>query len=347
MEMIPVDGQPRAMAPDCRPGLDPRRLVRLMSAAVERCCLDLTGYTVLTEAASGAYAVTPVLAAMAGAEVWALAASTRYATGAELEKAVLDLAQRAGVTSRVRLVREKTPEVIGAADIVTNSGQVRPIDAAMVAQMKPTAVIALMYEDWEHREADVDLDACHARNFPVAGTNENHPFVDFPAVIGAMAIRQLQDAGVAVCGCRVLLLCDNSFGPVIEQSLKDSGADVINTCQLTAAALRIPYDAVLVALRPANRTRLGAADAQLLRDQAPGTVVVHYWGDSDYAALTAAGVPVWPAEPPLAGHMGILPSALGPEPVIRLQAGGLKVGELLARGLKFASPAERSLVQPV
>jgi hypothetical protein len=346
MEMIPVDGQPHAMASNYRPGLDPRRLVRLMRAAVERCSLDLTGYTVLTEAASGAYAVTPVLAAMAGAEVWALAGNTRYATSPELDKAVLDLAQRAGVTSRVQLIREKTPEVIGAADIVTNSGQVRPIDAAMVAQMKPTTVIPLMYESWEFRVADIDLDACHARDIPVAGTNENHPFVGFSAIIGAMAIRHLHDAGVAVHGCRILLLCDNSFGPIIEQSLKRSGADVIKTCQLTAAVLRIPCDAVLVALRPSNRIRLGAADAQLLRDQAPGTVVVHYWGDSDYAALTAAGVPVWPTEPPLAGHMGILPSALGPEPVIRLQAGGLKVGELLARGLESASPTERSLVQP-
>jgi hypothetical protein len=29
--------------------------------------------------------------------------------------------------------------------------------------------------------------------------------------------------------------------------------------------------------------------------------------------------------------MGILPSAVGPEPIVRLQAGGLKVGEVLHR----------------
>jgi hypothetical protein len=39
---------------DTRPGLDPRRLIRLMTAAIDRCSLDLTGLTVLTEAASGA-----------------------------------------------------------------------------------------------------------------------------------------------------------------------------------------------------------------------------------------------------------------------------------------------------
>jgi hypothetical protein len=33
--------------------------------------------------------------------------------------------------------------------------------------------------------------------------------------------------------------------------------------------------------------------------------------------------------------------------VVRLQAGGLKVGELLACGLAQASAAERALVQPL
>ena len=53
--------------PDSRPGLNPLRLVRLMRQAVARCELDLSGAVVLTEAASGAYVVTPVLAALAGA----------------------------------------------------------------------------------------------------------------------------------------------------------------------------------------------------------------------------------------------------------------------------------------
>ena len=69
-----------------RPGLDPRRLIRLMSMAIDRCGLDLSGLTVLTEAASGAYVVTPVLAAMAGADVYALAAGTAYASSEEIQE---------------------------------------------------------------------------------------------------------------------------------------------------------------------------------------------------------------------------------------------------------------------
>ena len=70
-----------AASPPALPGLDGRRLVRLMTAAIERCQLDLAGQVVLTEAATGAYAVTPVLAALAGAQVCALAAATRLCHG--------------------------------------------------------------------------------------------------------------------------------------------------------------------------------------------------------------------------------------------------------------------------
>jgi hypothetical protein len=276
---------------------------------------------VLTEAATGAYVVTPVLAAMAGADVYALAASTVFGSAAELRKTTTELAMAAHVTERIHFVTEKSPAVVGAADIVTNSGQVRPIDAGFVARMKSSAVIPLMYESWEYRRSDVDLEACRLRKIAVAGTNERHPAVDVFSFLGMMAVKQLHDAGIAVYGTSLVVLCDNSFAPFITSALRGAGADVTETRQLTAA------------------------DAELLRTRAPGAVVVQYWGDADRPALAAAGVPVWPEIAPAAGHMGVLPSAIGPEPVIRLQAGGLKVGQLLAVGLDRASAPDRALVQ--
>ena len=316
-----------------------------MEAAINRCQLDLSGCAVLTEAASGAYVVTPVLAAMAGAQVKALAAATSYATAAELQAATTDLARLAGVAKRIQLVEAKNPEVVGAADIVTNSGQVRPIDATMIAQMKPSAVIPLMYESWEFRQSDLDLDACRARGIPVAGTNEDHPAVDCLAFVGNMALKQLHDAGIAVYQSRITLLCDNSFGPFIARTLRSAGAGVLMAPRLTPGVLSDPCDAVLLALRPTSGVQLTEADARLLGELAEGTVLVQYWGDVDRAALAVAGIPVWPPDAPRAGHMAILPSAIGPEPVVRLQAGGLKVGELLASGLDRARPEDRAIVQ--
>lgn len=332
---------------DQRPGLDPWRLVGLMNAAIGRLGMRLGGHAVLTEAATGAYAVTPVLAALAGAHVFALANATRYASAEKIAQATLGLAAVAGVRDTIEIVYEKDPAILKRADIVTNSGQVRPIDEAMIAHLKSTCVVPLMYEAWEYRAADVDLDACRSEGIAVAGTNERHPAVDVFSFLGMMAVRQLHDAGIAVYGSHIAVLCDNDFAPFISSGLEGCGAKVRQARQLTRHLLAPQCDAVLVALQPGDRPVLTAADASLLGQCAPGTAVVQYWGDVDRKALAGARVPVWPPHDPPAGHMAVLPSAIGPEPIVRLQAGGLKVGEVLARGLDRATSTERALVQPL
>jgi hypothetical protein len=335
------------MTSDQRPGLDHRRLVSLMKAAIRRLGLELDRHAVLTEAATGAYAVTPVLAALAGARVFALANATRYASADEIEEATLGLAETAGVRDCIELIYEKSPAILGRIDVVTNSGQVRPIDRTMVPHLKSTCVVPLMYEAWEYRSADVDLDACRSRGIVVAGTNEQHPAVDVFSFLGMLAVRQLHDAGIAVHGSNIVSLCDNDFAPFITSGLQSCGAKVSHARHLTQHVLTPPCDAIVVALKPDDGVVLTAADADLLRKHAPGTVVVQYWGDVDRKALAQARIPIWPPQEPLAGHMAVLPSAIGPEPIVRLQAGGLKVGELLARGLDLATAQELALVQPL
>jgi hypothetical protein len=202
-----------------------------------------------------------------------------------------------------------------------------------------------MYESWEYRRSDVDLQACRARNIIVAGTNERHPDVDVFSFLGQMAMMQLHEAGIAVRGSYILLLCDNAFGPFIMRDLKNAGAEITETRQLTAGALSPHCDAVILAMQPRDTPIFTAVEARLLSQQAPGAVLIQYWGDADRTALAVAEVPVWPQEAPRAGHMGILPSALGPEPIVRLQAGGLKVGQILARGIDNASIEDLALVQ--
>ena len=318
-----------------------------MLAAIDRLDLALGGRTVLTEAATGAYAVTPVLAALAGARVLALGNGTRHATADEIHAATMGLARFAGVADRIELVHETSPDLLGSVDIVTNSGQVRPIDEAMVAGLRTGCVVPLMYESWEYRPADLDLEACRTKGVVVAGTNERHPAVDVFSFLGPLAVHQLHDAGVAVHGCRIVVLCDNDFAPFITSGLESCGAHVSLASRLSREALDPPPDAVVVALKPSDRPALTAADVQLLGEHAAGTTVAQYWGDVDREALARAQVPVWPAREPPAGHMAVLLSDIGPDAIVRLQAGGLKVGEVLTRGLEAATSSERSLVQPM
>jgi hypothetical protein len=319
-----------------------------MHDAIERCHLVLSGATVLTEAATGAYSVTPVVAAMAGARrVFAITRDSKYGSTDHVQKSTTELAIVAGVEDRLEFVKEKTKEIVSEADIITNSGYVRPIDAQMISWMKPKAVVPLMYEAWELRPSDVDLAACFQRRIRTAGTNERHPAVDVFSFLGTMAVKLLLDAGIAVYGSTILLLCDNPFSAFIAKGLASCGADVHTYCGLSAVGDGVAYDAIISALQPRQQPVLSAVDAIIINDRWPGSVVAQFWGDMDRSAFLAAGVPLWPPQVPAPGHMGILPSAVGPEPIVRLQTAGLKVAEVLLKNSPELEPNDLDFVQAI
>jgi hypothetical protein len=324
------------------PGLHPARLLRLVRRAVAACDLDLDDATVLTEAATGAYVVTPVIAALGGASrVFALSRATRYGSVADVTDATFDLATRAGVADRIEIVTEKTQALLSSVDIVTNSGHLRPLDSESIGWMRADAVVPLMFEAWEldAGRVDVDVDALRARGIRTAGTNERNPAVDVFNYLGPMAVKQLTDAGVAVRHSRILVVCDNPFADFLHTGLRSAGADV-EGAPVPPRSFSGDLDAVVVAMRPTGAPVFDVDDARRLAEAAPGAIVTQFWGDIDRNEVALAGVACWPSLPPGAGHMGVLPSALGPEPIVRLQTGGLKVGAVLRKAPAARSPAD-------
>jgi hypothetical protein len=93
---------------------------------------------------------------------------------------------------------------------------------------------------------------------------------------------------------------------------------------------------VLVALRPDYVPRLGITELEALARLAKDAILAQFWGDVDRVYARRSGFRLWPLTAPADGHMGILPSALGPEPIARLQSGGLKAGEVMARAMQKA-----------
>jgi hypothetical protein len=88
-------------------------------------------------------------------------------------------------------------------------------------------------------------------------------------------------------------------------------------------------------MTPREVNIIGEQDAlwrvEMVRAVCPCGPVVQFWGDIDRLALRAEGVLYYPSQDPGKGHMGGILSDLGEEPVIRLQIGGLKVGEVMWR----------------
>jgi hypothetical protein len=311
------------------------RLARLVTRAVESTALDLSGLHVLTEAATGAYAVTPVIAAVGGAKsVSAVTRATRHGSVEDVVVSTMDLARLLGVASRITIHDGAlSPELVGAADIITNSGHVRPIDARVAGWMNPRAVVPLMFEAWEIDlgRDDVDLGALTSRGIRFAGTNERHPNVDVFSYLGPMAVKLITDAAVSVYGARILVICDNPFAEYLHNGLRRAGASVVERTDFDVEDLGDELDVVLVALKPRGRPVLTEGDVTAIAERAPGALLAQFWGDVPRAWCDARSVPCVPATEPGPGHMGVLPSAVGPEPIVRLQAGGLKVAQLLRR----------------
>lgn len=324
-----------------------RCLSKLIRETIASLGLDLSGLTVLTEAASGPYAVTPVIAALAHAErVIAATGESRYASVDGVLSQTRELASVFGLTDAIEIHTERTLDLFSRADIVTNLGFVRPIDREAVQAMKPTAVVPLMCEAWEFRPGDIDLDACRTRGILVLGTDEHHPTVDVFSYNGWLAMKMLFDAGIEIHKSKILIVSRDKFGETIDHGLRRAGVDV-----------RLCPD-----LRGHGRTDLASTDAVLVCDygredyvvgpdgdvtaeelaaMAPGIRIVDFAGPVDVTGLQANGISVYPGDTLPPHRMARTLAWLGLRPVVELHAAGLKIGEVASRIRKsVANPVE-------
>jgi hypothetical protein len=203
-----------------------------------------------------------------------------------------------------------------------------------------------MFESWEIDvgRVDVDLVALRERGIRFAGTNERHPAVGVFSYLGPMAVKLLSDAQIAVYGSRLLLLCDNPFMPYLEDGLTRAGATVVARTALDVDDLGADLDAVVVALTPCDGPVLGGADLDAIAQSSPGVAIAQFWGDVARHECEQRGIACVPSPAPGDGHMGVLPSAIGPEPIVKLQAGGLKVASILRRPESTWTDDDRSYV---
>lgn len=318
--------------------VSPRRVRRLIENSIERFSLDLEGLVVFTEAASGGYLVTPVIAAMAKAKkVYALTKDSPYGKASHIQQLTHSFAELCGVGKRIEIVFQKQPRLIEEADIVTNLGFVRPIDARLVSKMKETAVVPLMYESWEVRQEDIDIAACHERGIPVLGTDEGHPDVRAFDFCGLLCMKMLLSLDVEVKGNKIVVVSGDKFGQAIQRTLLACGARVYVVDELRSEDTRahlVDSDALVIASYLSADTFVGRrahiTAGELVR-LSPGISVIQFAGKVELEELRKERIPFFPRREVGPFRMGKSLSYLGPKPVIDLHTAGLKVGEALAR----------------
>lgn len=316
--------------------------------------LDLTNKTILTEAATGAYVVTPIIAAAAGAKVIAFTKSTKYGTADDVKNQTNEIVKLFSEKLDINIVEELTPELLKGVDIITNSGHLRPINENILQHVKAGMVISYMYEAWEYRKEDLDLDFCKKKQIAVVATNERHPNIDVFNYLGELAVKLIHNADKCLYRNKFIIVSNNDFGYHIAKTLVKlcSKVGVIDLAQnknkypdqidwLGAfPSIHIPDDykdaeAVIFTAYPFENTWIqknGVIEAECFA-KLINPFILRYAGHLDTSYLDKNSIQYYPIAVKC-GHMGILLSEIGYDSIIRLQAGGLKSAELRIKNLE-------------
>jgi len=334
------------------------RMNRLLQTCISNFDLNLEGLTVFTEAASGPYLYTPILAALAQAnKVYAIAVDSKFASATSVAQQTLAEAAYWQLENNIEIVFEKEKSKVGKCDIITNSGFVRPIDRKMIAWMKPTAVIPLMWETWEFRNSDLDLEACKEHGILVLGTDESPPPLSLYSYCGFLGMKLLFDLGLEGLKAKILLLGSGGLGKEIFTFFQQAGLNVDWFSQNDPESFRytaLPqyfaehgssYDGLILAEHQHDLCLLGSqglVSFASITEINPALCLGVIAGNINLEELKASGLHHHPPHIRPFGYVSYDTYQLGPRPVLELYAAGLRVGEVMARSRLSGQSLEHS-----
>lgn len=337
----------------CDPSFPGLQVVRLVRRAIERTRLDLTGLRVLTEASVGYRRITPVIAALAGADaVFAVGRDSAQASRRQAEEQTAYLAALARVDDRIKLLSTRLQAPLDTIDVVTDLPGVRPVDESILRTLGESAAVTLMRGTEHWSATDVDVATCRRRSIAVAGVDEEA--VGLYRYLPLEILAGLLDLGVEVAGSTLVVAGGGAGYAYVVQALGRLGGRVLVAAPETAGRIELfggerigqtlgdesvigrlaEADALVLCPGPSGARWVGPGalvDAARLAAAAPHLAVAGSGAEADVRALASAGLRCRPA--------GDTPDLfdLLPQPLVALHTAGLKVGEVLARARRRGS----------
>ena len=296
--------------------------------------LNLKGLKIFTEIASGSYQYTSIACLLAGADiVYGIVKDSSYGKKEDVISDVFKIGKQFNVSDRLVSVFSKDKDYISNCDIITNSGFVRPIDRKTISYMKPTAVIALMFECWEFNDKHLDLDACKEKDIIVVGVNEHHHLLNLFSAFPYKICKLLFDANMSIYNNKILLIASGEVGDLISQFfLKNdifydriSFDDNLRSCPKLSK-----YDTIVVAELYHKDidiiSKNGFISTKKLKESNPLVQIVYSYGSINREDIHSNNLALYPED-----DRNVIGDYLSSEIPIRLNVASLKVGEIISR----------------
>ena len=309
------------------------RAAKIINETKANLNVNLEGYTVLTEVGSNLYLYSPIIPLLCGAsKVLAFVKDTSYGSAENIKELCFQIANELGFSNKLQIATNILPENwLTEADIVTNSGMLRPFDRKKIIKFKKGAVLPLMFEAWEVREQDLDIGACKEYGISVAGTWENHPLISVFDNVKMLCLKLAFEAGYEIMGNSILVWSDDHFGEMIEESFNSNG---VKKCIVTTD-VNILYDYaptldfIFIADYDEKRDYTTLFDINNLVLKAPNLGIIHLYGLINLETFKQLGFKVYPTKNGASEMMSFTLAHVGMMPYLNLQVGGYKVAQCL------------------
>jgi hypothetical protein len=292
--------------------------------SIKKFNLSLENKNILTEAASGNYVVTSIIAALAGANVTAIAKHSKYASIEKVKNQTYKLAKKFNIEHKINIIESIDSVNLSNFDIVTNTGFVRPIDKKMIDKLSSKCVIPLMWEPWEFRSDDLNLNYCIKKDIKVYGTNESDDRLKTMSYIGYIVLHFLLDEKRTPFSSNILLLGNENFTTPIINILENNKYKYKYITDYNQDIELSNYNVIVIAEHSDNVLLVGdngfIKSAQLSADK----LIIHICGNVDFSNIKCNFIPENPSK---FGYMSFTTDYIDSQAVIDLHTAGLKVAE--------------------
>ena len=323
------------------------RLNRLLKESFLKFNINLTGRKVLTEAASGNYICTPLFAAMAGAKVYAFAKETKFGTIINIKKEILFFAQKLGIDKNILVVENIDQVPLNELDVVTNTGFLRPINRFLINKLNSNCVIPLMWEPWEFRKNDLDLEAAINKGIKVYGTNESDNRLKTTNYIGLIALYFLLKEKRTPISSKILIIgCEKFCQPIDDILRKNNYKTKYIITRSLVMTDKSDFDTIIIAENLDNRLIIGENSGSIFKPELfnEDDLIIHISGNADLKKVVCKK---YPKTTKPFGYMSFTTDFIDPVAVFDLHSAGLKVAEgmLIANSKKLKGADYKKFMQ--
>ena len=316
-----------------------KRIIRIINQEIKNLNLDLSGLNIITELGSNGYMLGPLIATLAGAKkVTTLTKDSFFGKSDEIINGFKAFFPDEEYQNKIDTKIELTDKDFKSADIITNTGFLRPIDTSIIEILRPNVVIPLMYDKWELREDDIDILACTSQNIKISGTNEDldlYPIFDF---CGLLATKLALESDFEIRENKIIVWSDDNFGKTIKKQFETLGAASVCLTNNFQDVLDNVSDLDFILIADYNETRAYGTDYffdfnKLIKIN-HDIIFIHLFGNLNYDKLKEKEVKIYPPKNGYSKKMSYALDYLGIIPLIKLLAASFKVAECLIRGEK-------------